>query len=127
MRACDIAKIGPNVRRKQVQRALPILWNERVQENQSLKLRCPRLCHAADDHARITVTCKDYIPLGFRHRDRNVLDVFSKRNVGRQMSLVTAKSAEDWGHHLMAVLFQQGDQEIPGAGRLPCTMHQDER
>ncbi len=56
----DVAKMGANLRRKQVQHALPIFRNEGIQKNQSLDPSWLYLCHTTDDHARVTVTDKDH-------------------------------------------------------------------
>src|SRR5580700_1782988 len=51
----DFAKMGANLWRKQVQHALPIFWNEGVQENQTLDSTRDRFGRTADDHARVAM------------------------------------------------------------------------
>ncbi len=79
----DVAKVGANFRRKQVQHALSIVGNERVEENQSLHTIGVGLDHAADDHARITVADEDHPVRDFCQRKRNVRDMLLYRNVRR--------------------------------------------
>jgi hypothetical protein len=71
----DIAKIGANLGRKQVQYALPIFWDEGIKENQSLYLSWVCLCHPAYDHSCIAVAYKDYLFREPRQLERNVLYV----------------------------------------------------
>jgi hypothetical protein len=60
MVSCDATKVGANLGREQVQYALSIFRDERIQENQSPHLR--RVCfnHTADDHAGVTVAYEDH-------------------------------------------------------------------
>ena len=71
----DFAKIGARLGRKQIQHALPIIRNKSIQENQALHLRRISLRHAADDHARVAVTYKDYRVGKLRQLECNVLDM----------------------------------------------------
>src|SRR5277367_1057766 len=124
--ARDVAKIHANFRRKQVQYALPIFRNEGIQENQSLYLSWVCLCHSANDHACVTVTYKNHWVREPRQLARNVFYMLPQRNVGRQLALIRAQPTEDRCYHPMTVLFQQGDQEVPGPRRLPCAVYKDE-
>jgi len=60
MVSCHAAKVDADLGWEQVQYALSVFGNERVQENQSPHLRWISLSHAADDHACITVAYKDH-------------------------------------------------------------------
>jgi len=56
----NLAKMGANLSRKQIQCALSVFWNERIQENQPLHLRWGCLNYTADDHARVAVAYKNH-------------------------------------------------------------------
>ena len=64
MLLCHAAKVGANLGREQIQHALPVFRNERIQKNQSPHLRWISLSHTADDHACVTVAYNDHLVRG---------------------------------------------------------------
>src|SRR5271165_2298617 len=100
----DVSKIGASLRRKQVQYALPIFWNERVQEHQALYLTRVFLCHPADDHAGVAMTHKHHFVWGPWQRERNVLYMLGQRDACRQVALICPQPGKDRCDHAMAEL-----------------------